>query len=358
MFRFGDPGGRMYQVAGTGNVNILANWNAVNGNGWSVVAGQGRSGGTCLRYNSGGGNAVLSKGLPDNQATLGCAFAFRCANVTAAQSGNGNYIMNFNDAGYSQIKLCLDNTGALRVLNGSNTVLSTIPGAVTNNVWVHIEVKVTFHGTLGVVTLWLNGVQKINLTGVNTSYSGNNWANTFQIGDGWGFGVNLDWDDVILYDGQTTDANGNPDITGPVGDCNLVWLLPTGAGTTTQWTPDSGSNYARVNEATPDGDTSYVISQTVGQIDTYVLADLPGSIVTVKSLATAHYARKDDVGTRAFKSELRSAGGNAVHPTPISPLTSYQYWLSTWGQNPNNGSPIPWTPATVNALEAGQNLSS
>jgi hypothetical protein len=187
---------------------------------------------------------------------------------------------------------------------------------------------------------------------VAVGYGINGGSETFTTG-------NLaDLDDVIVYDGQANDANGNADITGPIGDCGLAWLLPAGAGTTTQFTPDTGSNYARVNEATPDGDTSYVGSSTVGNIDTYALADLPGTVTTVKGVASVHYAKKTDVGARGMKAELRSGGGNSAHATEIAPGTSYQYYFSNWGRNPNNGTPADWTPAAVNALEVGQQVSS
>lgn len=159
---------------------------------------------------------------------------------------------------------------------------------------------------------------------------------------------------MIVYDAQTNDANGFSDITGPIGDCRLTWLLPTAAGSSTQFTPDSGSNFARVNEATPDI-TSYV-DGSVGQVDTYQSADTLAS--TVKSVALVHYARKTDVGVRGMKPVIRSTGANYTYPTEIALADTYVYYFSSFGQNPNNGSPIPWTPAAVNALEIGQTCSS
>ena len=132
----------------------------------------------------------------------------------------------------------------------------------------------------------------------------------------------------------------------------LAWLLPTGAGTTTQFTADTGVNYTRVNEATPDGDTSYVESSTVGQIDSYALADLPAAATAVKSLAVCHYARKTDVGSRQMGALVRTGGTNFTHPTGVNLGNSYLYDFSAWGTNP--GTVAAWTVADVNALEAGQ----
>jgi hypothetical protein len=230
-----------------------------------------------------------------------------------------------------------------------------------SNTYNHLEMKVKIAtGTSGTYDLWVNGVNKLTSAAANTQASANANAGLFQIGPATAMGgvINFDYDDIILYDGLTTDANGFTDITGPIGDCGLVWLLPAGAGTTTQFTPDTGSNFARVNESTPDGDTSFVSDGTVGHIDTYAMADLPGTAVSVLSAASIHYARKTDVSSRGMKAELRSAGGNAAHATEITLGNSYQYFFSNWGLNPNNGAPTAWTVAAVNALENGQLVSS
>jgi hypothetical protein len=357
MFRFGDPGGRMYTAAGTAAANILAHWTSLSAtSAWSVSASNGRTTGSCLRMAQSNQNTAIFKTLT-SQATLGIAFAFRSG---GAQITSGPSMAGFYDT-TAQVDLRLNSDFTLSVTR-AGTVLGTTSSGLNLNSYAHIEFKVTFHPSAGTVDVWINGVNRLSLTGQNTRATANSSANAVYIGNP---SINpnnqvgtWDYDDIIVYDGQATDANGNADITGPIGDCGLAWLLPTGAGTTTQFTPDTGSNFARVNEATPDGDTSYAESATVGNIDTYAMGDLAGTVTTIKSVASIQYAKKTDVGARGMKAELRSGGGNAAHATEIALGNSYLYYFSNWGRNPNNGSPADWTPTAVNALEAGQQVSS
>jgi hypothetical protein len=357
MFIFGDPGGRMYTSIGTSGANILAYWtSSINIAAWSVSAGNGRTTGSCLRVpnTGGGGGNWLQKGFAGQQI-VGAAFGFRISLVPA----NVLPIVAFIDASTTQMDLRVGLDGSLSLTRNGTILATTAAGIISQNIYNHIEVKFKIaSGTSGTYDLWLNGVNRLTSSAANTQATANASANVFQIGPALSAGgsYNCDYDDIIVYDGQATDANGFPDITGPIGDCGLVWLLPTGAGTTTQWTPDTGSNYARVNEATPDGDTSYVSDANVGDIDTYAMADLPANITAVKSVAVCHYARKTDTASRSIAAELRSGGTNYSHAAPVSLPTNYLYDFSNWGANPNTSA--AWTVAGVNALEVGQKIAS
>ena len=74
------------------------------------------------------------------------------------------------------------------------------------------------------------------------------------------------------------------------------------------WTPDSGSNYARVNEANPDDNTSYVKSPTVGDKDLYAYGNLADNTVTVKAVQLWTRHDRDDAVTRKFKPVIRRGG--------------------------------------------------
>jgi hypothetical protein len=363
MFRFGDPGGRMYGTAGTSGANILSLWTSASliGN-WSVSASNGRNAGSCLRAAVAANQSVYLTKTLDSQATWGVAFGFRTSGLPG--TGATATLAAFQDVATNQVELRLNPDGTLSVTrNGAALTGATSSFALSLNVYYHIEWKVKIDPSAGTVEVRVNGGAKIGpLTGLNTRNTSNSSANVFIMGPQANISVlssqNLDWDDVIVWDTQATDANGFADIHDFIGDCGLVWLLPTGAGTTTQWTPDTGSNYARVNEATPDGDTSFVSDGTIGQIDTYAMADLAGTASSVLSVASIHYARKTDVSSRGMKAELRSGGGNTAYAIEIALGNSYQYFFSNWGQNPNNGAPTAWTVAAANAIEAGQLVSS
>lgn len=357
MFRFGDPGGYPYGTA----ANLLTWWTSEShftaAGGESIVSNGSRLGTTnALRLtvgpNASGGNWCYIWKTFDNQATWGIAFAFKTNVLTSTG------IMIFNDGSTNQVYLSLASDGSLTVYRGGGTSLGSAPaGTVVLNTWIHIELKATINNSTGTIYLGINGTQVLNLTSQNTRATSNNYANAVYIGPTGPPGntsMACDFCDIIIYDGQTTDPQGNTAITGPIGDCSLTWIQPNGAGTTTQWTPDSGSNYARVNESTPDGDTSYVYDTTINDIDIYTLADLASSVSSVKAIAAVHYSRKDDSGTKVIAPILRTSSTNYVHANNITLSTSYGYSFANWDLNPNTTS--AWTKSDINALELGQKV--
>ncbi len=357
MFRFGDPGGRLYNALGTSQVNLLAWWTGPSGStsNFTLTASGGRVTGSSLHSTLVG---ILSR-VFDAQATWGVAFAIK---ITALPGSSGNTPMFcLVDSGTTQIELRIFFDGTVRVTrNGIANTLGTTSITIPTNVWTHVEWLSTINNTTGTTQVWINGVSALNLTGQNTRNTANNSANAVYHGGfitGGGTAGSYDFDDIIIYDGQSNDPQGNPDIHGQIGDCHLDWLLPTGAGTTTQFTPDTGSNYARVNEATPDGDTSYVQDSTVGHIDTYAMANLAAGVASVKSIAVVQYAEKVDSGSRSMKAEIRTNSANFSHTNAYSLGNSYQYFMNVWGQNPS-GTPANWTPSDINAIEVGQTVSS
>lgn len=359
-FRFGDPGGRMYTSVGTSNVNILAHWTAINSSAWTVSASNGRTSGSCLRISAGNQGTVswLTKTL-GAQATWGIAFGFRQVSTTASAALT---LCAFQDVATTQVDLRI-NTDLTLSVTRNGTVLATSTSALSANTYYHIEFKATIHNTAGNYEVRVNGTSTgwVPAQGgtANTRATANNSANIVLLGNTVANGtITWDFDDVIVYDAQTTDANGFTGMTGFIGDCGLAWILPDGAGTTTQFTPSTGNNYAAVDDATPNGDTDYAESSTVAQIDTYSLASLPSGATSVKAVAVVNYARKTDVASRGMKAEVRSGGGNTAHATEQALSDTYSYYFSPFDQNPNAGSAQAWTVVAVNALEAGQTVSS
>lgn len=359
MFRFGDPGGYPYGIA----ANILTWWSGEShftaGGGESIVTNGSRLGVTnALRLtvgsNTSGGNwCYIWKSL-DNQATYGIALAFKTNNLVSTP------IIIFQDGGTDQVDVRLGSDGSLTATRNGTSLGAAPAGTVVLNTWVHIEFKATINNTTGTIYLGINGAQVLNLTAQNTRTSANNYANTIYIGPSnppFNTGMTCDFCDIIVYDGQSTDANGNADITGPIGDCSLSWLQPNGIGATTNFTPiGSANNYSCVNESTPDGDTSYVNDSNVGDIDTYSTADIALSTSVVKSVALVHYARKDDSGNRILSPALRISGTNYFHTNQIPLGTSYAYFFNNWGSDPSTTS--AFTKSIINAIEIGQKVAS
>src|SRR5215467_11896581 len=207
MLRFGDPGGRAYTNVGTSQANLLAWWTGSNSfpTAFSVVAGGGRKGGSCLRQGYIGNTGWISKTL-DAQATWGISFALKIS----AYPGFAITMFKLYDgvAMSDQVEIALWSDGTLRATRGGNYLGSTT-AFVPINAWTHIEWKVLIHPTAGTVDIRFNGgtVGGLSLTGQNTRTSTNSFANVITFGayNANQGNINLDFDDIVVYDGQPND---------------------------------------------------------------------------------------------------------------------------------------------------------
>lgn len=339
---------------GTSGVNFLSHWSGANTvASISVQSGQGRLGGSSLRFSK----LVYADKSLDQQQTWGVACAFRLAGLpTSAQA----QLIQLIDNATIQIDVRVNTDGTISVTRNGTVLGTTTSSWINPNTYTHLEFKGKIDPSVGTYEVKVNGVSRLSGTGANTRATANSYATTIRMGlvsnSDLNGGVHVvDYDDIIVWDTQANDAAGNPDISNFIGDCRLSWLLPTGAGATTAFTPDSGSNYARVNEATPDI-TSYVESSTIGHTDTYAMGDLSAAASSVKSVAVVQYARKTDAGSRQMAAVLRSGGTDYAHATGVDLNDSYLYSFRNWGTNPNTVT--TWTVSDVNALEVGQKVTS
>lgn len=257
-----------------------------------------------------------------------------------------------------QVYLKLDN-GTLSVVAGTWTGVSATQ--LTSGTWNYVEILVsgleqTASSIAGSIQLKINGVVVVtcpaNMATAGDTFSLQNTMSRVVLGGGTG---DVDTKDVYIDDLYVCDTLGSTNNSF-LGDCRIEVIRPSAAGTSTQWTPDSGSNYARVNEAFEDGDTSYIKSNTVTQVDTYAMADLSATYATIKAVQVCTFARKDDIGTRIISSAIKSGSTTYDHGTsnPFGLGDNYIQGTDVWELDPNGN--IPWTTTSVNAMEVGVKL--
>jgi hypothetical protein len=137
-----------------------------------------------------------------------------------------------------------------------------------------------------------------------------------------------------------------------IGDHHVQTYFPAGAGSNSGWTPDSGSNYARVNEAAMDGDTSYVAAVSVGLIDTYAWSgtwlSAPSAINGIGfSVAGTAVAGVDTLAPVVLDNGVTTVG------TAFSVDGSgYAYGQTIYGGDPGRSN-AAWLVADVPSLEFG-----
>ena len=154
------------------------------------------------------------------------------------------------------------------------------------------------------------------------------------------------WDDLYVLD---LSGSVNNDF---LGDMRVEAIFPTAPGSHTDFTPiGSGANWSAVDDATIDGDTTYVSGNAIGQMDTYNFADLSSVPSTIKAFQLSMVMRKDDAGGRIVSTQIRSGGNDYTSGRRLSVGDQYALYLDVWNQNPDGE--VAWTGSTINAVQAG-----
>ncbi len=109
--------------------------------------------------------------IPDNEQTMGVELAWGTAQYYDIISVVYNPVTS-----KWGIAERVNSTGSW------NTTYESGATGLTTSTWICIELRHYYHATSGNVTLWLNGTQKVNITGVSTNYY---QTNTAWIGNGY-----------------------------------------------------------------------------------------------------------------------------------------------------------------------------
>lgn len=293
-------------------------------------------------------SSSLRKNLSSNQATL---IAF-CSFGALALPGSGNStVMAFLDNGTCQCLLAVTPSGQLQFYNGGSggTVAIGSPSASglisSSSAPAHgIEVQVTINSSTGSVSCWLDGVQVIHSTGLNTQQSANAFANQAQLSGVSGSQGNNNEGFYTDYF-RVWDSTGSTQNAALGTDRQPITKLPSGAGTNTNWTPNGLThNYQCVSVVPPSG-SDYVSASGSGVIDDYAMP--VAGISTAPSMVVAQsYYEKTDANTRTYTTGVLSSGSSGVGNTftANSSLTWVQNCIAT---DPATG--VTWTAAGADA---------
>ena len=278
---------------------------------------------------------ALSKTLASSYNTLSLA-----CGVYKASFGAGANITLLDSSGGTQLTLAIAaSTGAISLYRGTTggTLLGT-GGTLPAATWSHLEINATIDDSAGAVDVYFDGALVISVSGVDTKNTAVAGARTIRFDGPASSNGYFYTDDVIISDSYSQ-----------IGPAIIQTLYPTGAGATTQWTPSAGANYAAVDETTGDGDTTYVSTSTLNNIDTYGFGDLNANSGAVLAVAVNVVGRADGGGAPEVTPVLRPGSTDRLG-TAVIQTAAYANSQSIWETNPDGGS---WTEAAVNASEAG-----
>jgi hypothetical protein len=293
------------------------------------------------------GSSHISKYV-NNAPTLivGAALYFNSGTYTDPVNG---YLVKFFDLTTEQCNVKLGQNGRILLYRGSTMLDQTDILVYPLQKWFYFEVKITF-ATNGSWTVRINKQIVRSVSGINTIQSSNSYANKIEISAGSQSSSNpIYWDDYYICD---TTGTYNNDF---LGDIKVVTVYPNAEGSLLQWTPSSGTtHYTLVDEATPNDDTDYLYTSTVGATETANFQDvsLVGSIAGIMHVACI---RKDDAGTRTA-ALICKIGSNVYEGNEISIGNSYTFLKQIREVDPSTG--LPWSITGFNAAEFGVRMKS
>ena len=241
---------------------------------------------------------------------------------------------------------------AFRVNNGAGydpgaasyiTLLGTATAVPLQlGVWAYVEVRIKVHGSLGTVSIRINGTEHVTLTNQNTLFVSATLTQ-LHLASRPNSGV-FTYDDLVVMD--TTGSSNNAFL----GDVTVSAILPSGAGNSSGWTPSAGSNYQNVDEATPNNDTDYNSTATLNAKDLYAFADAPaGADIRAVQIVTAQ--RKASEGPGQIKHVVRSSSTDYAQAAQGIGGTSYAFLRTVVEADPATAA--AWSESGFNAAEFG-----
>lgn len=275
------------------------------------------------------------KNLGTTVTTFICGFAYKIQLLGVGNSTLFRLLDNSN----VQFEMYYSNDGIVHCTGTAST------WTISTGVYMHIESAVTIGNSTGAVAVRLNGIEVLNVTGIDTQQTGNAYCTQFECLTRNTNNNEVWMDDLTLMDDTGTAFNGF------IGDKRIIEQLPTGDGSVVTMTPSTGTDlYACVDDSTPNGDTDYISSSTPGDRALFTFPALPVVTGDVLGMNVVFVGRKDDAGTRTVRGSVRS-GGTDANGTTVSLPTSYARLSGQFLTDPDTGS--PWTIASVNAAETG-----
>ncbi|MFC2019890.1 hypothetical protein ACFLU4_08115 [Chloroflexota bacterium] len=131
-------------------------------------------------------------------------------------------------------------------------------------------------------------------------------------------------------------------------------IRPNAAGDETNLTPNTGANYAAVDDVTSDDDTTYVARGT-DDVWTYDLYNLPDTTVSgkgkINNVTVYIHARSSGKVTQTSAYIRIKTNGTAYNGTEQTITGSYATYSTQYITNPQTTN--EWTWVEVNALQAG-----
>lgn len=351
---------------------VLGAWSEVD-SGWSVSnANPPRAGAKHLRSNA-ANNSLIRRTIGGAKLTQGLAtrWYFKALPVSEFETPNNNAhcggwaLRSWRDGVNSTIlTLGLGTDGALQAYLGdqngggsagwaAHRLGSRSVQCIFPKTYHHIEDRLHVDGSSGTYEVRVDGVTRINVSGVNTDYLGTTniaqvamgavTAALFGLSVGFGSDFVPDLADVHAWD--TAVGAGATDFCGNVGCLNQQLNADTA---TADFAKSSGGvGYSLLQDAST---STYISSSTVGDKSAFGLAGLPGSTAGIIVRQVNYFAEKTDVSDCNLTPGFLGSGSEEGYGAESIMNAGYAWKWGLVDTDPHTSS--PWTVTGANASKA------
>jgi hypothetical protein len=293
--------------------------------------------------------SYLYKAVPSGLTTFYTGFAFNSVGPTNAD----NPILTVLSAAGNETTITLNTlTGVFKAWAGdlSSVIGTGVGSSVPQGTWHWIEIYFVLSASIGAVGTWVDGVQTLNISTVNTAHFGGTSIIGITIGSPHPFTSCQAWYD----DWYILDPTSLPNNT-LLNDSRIETLVPNSDAGPNNGTPSSGSiHYAMVDEAQWSSSNSLTLANTSGQEEIFGVTSLANNPTNVWAVRALNVVAKTDGGAFTAQSVIRSSSTTAVGAS-TSLLTTYSHIFGVFNQNPQTSA--QWTVSAVNAANVGFNVT-
>jgi hypothetical protein len=208
----------------------------------------------------------------------------------------------------------------------SNLLLTTTGVNISENGYLLTDI--TLHNSAGIVRFYWNGLLVGEATGVDTINAGDGYVDNYIFG---GLGLAGAMRCIGITDLTVDDSV-------QVKDCEIPSRAMTVAGAEADWTPLSSTNVSNVDEIPSDGDTSYVVSATPGDRDSYKATAL-GGFGRILGVVHQVRARKEDTNVSTIKVGILN-NAQETQGSDHTPALSYSNFVDIFETDPDGGGDL------------------
>lgn len=261
--------------------------------------------------------------------------------MVSLPAGNSRIGMQFRDISNAPIlTLCCQSDGSIAVRKGAvgGPVIDISDAVLTAGNFSHIETKVTFDDVVGYVEVRVNGVVVIALGSLDLGVAGAAQVSLNGLG---GVVPVFYWDDIVAWDDTGSYCNDF------LGAQRVLTIYPTGDTAQADFVlHGAGTGFGCINQTAPDGDTTYLSSDTVSDKSDFSLPTLPPELAFISGVFVPAMAKLDAAGVGNLLVSMISAATDL--PGNDSPLTTnYTYYRNAFEYDPNTSA--PWTKTGLEA---------